>query len=380
MRILMAEHMAYSSLLQVGSHHLARAFAKRGHDVLWIAYPWHVPKNPLRLFYDNELGRSVSLWRQGLRGTGRLKEILPFTFFPWKDWPLLRNERMVEWSLSCTIPSISRLLEREGFLHVDLLWLTYPQFSHIRNLLSYDCLVHRMTDDYEAFAGAPPGLARVERDIQAEADVVITAVSNLAERARRNCENVHVISNAVDFKAVRAAEKVKAPPEYEGLTGPIFLYTGGIYAAWFDVSAIEAISRAFPEGTLMLVGPYDEAGERLASLPNVRLLGRQPYERMPSFWFHSDVGLIPFLDNDIGRTVNPLKLFEYCASGLPTVVSSLDELRALNAPVSYARDAGEWVQGCRSAMTEGSLELVEYARRNSWEQRADRILELIRAS
>jgi glycosyltransferase involved in cell wall biosynthesis len=62
------------------------------------------------------------------------------------------------------------------------------------------------------------------------------------------------------------------------------------------------------------------------SQPNLHFLGRRPYETLPAYCRHFDVGLIPFKVNELTRAVNPIKLREYLAAGLPVVSTPMPEV------------------------------------------------------
>jgi glycosyltransferase involved in cell wall biosynthesis len=64
----------------------------------------------------------------------------------------------------------------------------------------------------------------------------------------------------------------------------------------------------------------------LERLPNVKLLGRKPYESLPSYLKGFDVGIIPFKLNELTRNVNPIKLREYLSAGLPVISTDMPEV------------------------------------------------------
>ena len=95
----------------------------------------------------------------------------------------------------------------------------------------------------------------------------------------------------------------------------------------------------------MFVGSahLDRSILRLESEPNVHFVGVKPYEETLRFIEHFDVALIPHLDNEMTRSMNPLKAFVYCAAGVPVVstpIANLDELADLitvaEGPIEFA--------------------------------------------
>ncbi|MBI3872251.1 MAG: glycosyltransferase [candidate division Zixibacteria bacterium] len=98
----------------------------------------------------------------------------------------------------------------------------------------------------------------------------------------------------------------------------------------FDIDLLAAVFRRRRDWHLVLAGPIDKSLQirALRALPNVHFLPSRPLEEVPALLRQWDVGLIPFKLNDFSRALNPLKLGEYLACGLPVVATDLPELRA----------------------------------------------------
>ena len=56
-------------------------------------------------------------------------------------------------------------------------------------------------------------------------------------------------------------------------------------------------------------------------LHNVRLIPRQPKERMPALWSICDLALVPLRDSPVFATVIPSKIFESMGMGVPILMS-----------------------------------------------------------
>ena len=89
--------------------------------------------------------------------------------------------------------------------------------------------------------------------------------------------------------------------------------------------------------------------ESLAKLPNVKFLGRQPYESLPAFCKGFDVALIPFPITEATLNANPLKAREYLAAGLPVVSTAIPEVEVLGE-CRIGRTFGEFVGQIREAL------------------------------
>jgi glycosyltransferase involved in cell wall biosynthesis len=64
------------------------------------------------------------------------------------------------------------------------------------------------------------------------------------------------------------------------------------------------------------------------------LLGRRDYRDLPAYCARFDAALLPFRINPMTRSINPIKLREYLAAGLPVVSTPLPEVIRWLEPLS----------------------------------------------
>jgi len=212
--------------------------------------------------------------------------------------------------------------------------------------LVYDC-----NDAHAAF----PGMPRWTRDYQLEsfrrADRVIVSARALradAVAARGSDAGVHFIGNGVDLGAFRRALSTLAP----AAPAPAAVRVGylGAVGPWFDFDLMESLARMRPEWRVVIVGPIlpgVEAGVvRLASLPNVTIEPAVAHEDVPRVLAGFTVGTIPFHCTPLTAGVNPNKLYEYRAAGVPAVSTAYSADLEAGPAVALASDAGAFVAAC----------------------------------
>ena len=106
----------------------------------------------------------------------------------------------------------------------------------------------------------------------------------------------------------------------------------------------------------------------------MHFLGRKSYAELPAYCRQFDVGLIPFKLNELTRAVNPIKLREYLAAGLPVISTPLPEVAIYEQMVNLADTPEEFVRRrgrraerpghrppCRSRIVHGSRNLASQA-------------------
>jgi len=168
------------------------------------------------------------------------------------------------------------------------------------------------------------------------------------------------------------------------LTHPIVGYYGAI-ADWFDLELMIQIARLRPNYSFVLLGGvFDTDTSELSRLPNVRLLGQQPYETMPQYLYHFDACLIPFKTNSTTAATDPVKVYEYLSGGKPVVSVALPELEPYRDLLYIADSREDFVTQLDRALTEDDPAMIErrrsFAAENTWQNRYEIIGSALRDS
>jgi glycosyltransferase involved in cell wall biosynthesis len=210
---------------------------------------------------------------------------------------------------------------------------TNPDLPAIFDAIDPEVVVADVVDDNRTwYEPGDPGWDRVEKEYRealARADVVLANCEPVAAAMRAFAPEVHVVPNGLELPDPRAATGPR-PKALAGISGPIVAYVGNL-SARLDLPLIEALARARPAWTFAFVGSahVDRAILALDALPNVRFLGVKPYAEVRDLLRHVDVGLIPHVDNEMTRAMNPLKAFVYASAGLPVVATPVANLADL---------------------------------------------------
>jgi glycosyltransferase involved in cell wall biosynthesis len=95
-----------------------------------------------------------------------------------------------------------------------------------------------------------------------------------------------------------------------------------------------------------------------------------------------DVCIIPLKVNELMRSADPNKLYEYAACGRPIVtMKHSEDLEPLRGMIHLAATHREFIEGIRFALASGANReaLLEFARKRSWQARANEIASLIKS-
>jgi glycosyltransferase involved in cell wall biosynthesis len=183
-----------------------------------------------------------------------------------------------------------------------------------------------------------------------------------------------LLENGVEFDRFAAA--AAPPPEYRDIPEPRAVYAGALDER-FDAGLIHALA-ADPGIRIVLIGPASGAVvNALSDRPNVFLLGPRPYESLPAYLQHAQVGLLPLTAHPANEGRSPMKLFEYGAAGLPVVATATRELSRRALPfVILAKEPGRFVREVGSLVADRTRRAAlartarETSRRYGWTERA----------
>ena len=245
-------------------------------------------------------------------------------------------------------------------------------------------VVYHCVDEYSAFAGVPrEALIRMERDLIRRAHVVLTSSEQLRDERRRLNPHTHFIPHGVDVTHfARALDPgTETPADLRELPRPIVGFFG-VLAEWVDLALIRALAAARPDWSIVLVGKATTDLRPLRGQPNVHLLGHKPYRALPGYCRGFDVGIIPFVRDELTIRANPLKLREYLAAGLPVVSTPLPEVARYDGLVHLADGPAAFIAGIESALRERSEAMgrrrLDAMRAEAWEARVETISAIIR--
>ncbi|HEY7421589.1 MAG TPA: glycosyltransferase [Gaiellaceae bacterium] len=287
----------------------------------------------------------------------------------------------------------ARLLRRLGrrLRQPVVLWIYDPRAAALVGECGEAFAVYDCVDDYAeqtTTAGKRALVAASDRLAAERSRLVFATSRTLYERQRRVNAATHLVPNVGDYEHFSpAADRGVAAPELAALPRPVVGFAGNFVPSKVDVALLQAVAAERPDWTVVLVGPSDPAVAadlaRLAALPNVHQLGPKPYGELPRYVAAFDVALIPYVANDYTRSCFPLKLYEYLAAGKPVVAAGLPELCGMEPDVVVADEPRRFVDAVAQALRDdddaGRSRRLELARRNTWEGRTERLLQLVHA-
>lgn len=176
------------------------------------------------------------------------------------------------------------------------------------------------------------------------ADEVFAAATRSAEVLGEWHSQVHVLPNGVDSPVFGAHA-----PRPTDLPDRIVVGYAGKLAHRIDAPLVRDVASQLKDFLFVFVGPVlDERSIRpLRGPSNILLLGDRHYAELPGYLQHFDVAWIPHRVGEGESGGDPIKLYEYWASGRPVVstrIDGMDQWSDIVALVSNRQDAVEAIE------------------------------------
>jgi glycosyltransferase involved in cell wall biosynthesis len=348
--------------------HLMRALA-RDNRILWVnSIGYRTPS--LNKADVTRAFRKLAALTNRLREAERNIFVLSPLAIPGYGSALIRafNRRLLRWQ-------VVSAMRRLGFRR-PINWVFNPAAAVVAGLLGEEAVVYYCVDEYSAFSGVNAAqLEELERQLLGRADAVIVSADELLKTKVPFNSRTALVRHGVDFDHFRKAldPQTIIPTEITSLPRPIIGFFG-LIADWIDLDLIASVARRWSHGSVVLLGKVTTDVSGLHSLPNVKLLGRQPYADLPAYCKGFDVALNPFRINRLTLNANPLKVREYLAAGLPVVSTAIPEVEALDL-CRIASTADAFLEEIESALREPGPNIArsESMRTESWEAKVTAI-------
>lgn len=203
-------------------------------------------------------------------------------------------------------------------------------------------------DDWRALPAVSNIAARVTAgyDVARAADAVTFGSPQLAARLSADM-GLHgvVIGNGVDVDAFRSPRVTPATVP----TDPFAVYVGTVQER-VDLDLLVATSTVMPT---VVAGPIEAPVRHRLEEDGVVCLGAVPPGQVPGLLSRATVGLVPHVVDALTTSMDPLKVYEYRAAGLPVVATAVAGSDVDG--VDVVTDTTTWTDAVRKAAAHGRI-------------------------
>ena len=193
-------------------------------------------------------------------------------------------------------------------------------------------------------------------------------------------EQIHVVPNGAE--RFHNYPEAPVPEVMKHIQGPGVGYVGTLRDR-IDWTLLHEIVPAMPDVSFVFFGPSSDNpnADSLGTYDNVHVPGVVAYDDLAFHLKAFDVGIVPHLNNQLTERMNPLKVYNYFAAGLPIVSSEVANLEDLGSVLNTATTADEFISAIRSAIankvdtqTDQWLSTMDTI---AWESRGKAILDIM---
>ncbi|MBI5878481.1 MAG: glycosyltransferase [Chloroflexi bacterium] len=350
--------------------HLSRQWAAHGHRVFFVSPDFRPAVNPA---YSRQPGQYAA--RPVLPGVQEIhlagsRELRPL------------QERMTAAECSGLAGSIEALArdfnisEAVCILELPFWW---PLARQLRAERGWK-VIYDLIDRWYGILPQAHAMLSEEAPLVRNADAVVATARLLQSQVAAEARTVQLIPNGAEIEhfSQAAAGRTAIPLDDKS---SVIGYFGNL-APWLDVELLAQTAREHPEWAFVLIGSGTADLSLLRGLPNVRLTGEVPYADLPDYLHSFAVSIIPFRLLPVTASTDPVKFYEYLASGSPVVATALPELAPYRDYVYLAADQPSFARLIAQALADDNsqrrAERRAFAAQHSWQRRYEAFDALIR--
>ena len=299
-----------------------------------------------------------------------------------KGLPLLFNKL----SISVSIKLSSFFL---GFVR-PVLWTYNPITARILDLSQFSLKIYHAVDAVQEQPDMPFTLiSNEEKRLCHQVDHVFVTSPKLKESLEPYSRSIKYDPNVVDFDHFSKAlgyESNDLPADLAKIPEPRIGFIGAISDYKLDIEMIAGLAKSNPQMSFVFIGPTEE-GESLtdlnswSELKNIYSLGPKKYSKLPHYCSGFSCGWLPLRNNKYTESMFPMKFFEYLASGLPVVATSIHSLTEFSSVAFLCQPtADEFSRALHLAISGKGPSLeqrLEAARNNTYTARLRKMLVFI---
>jgi len=377
-KALFASSNFWTSPYKVGTHAIAHALLRMGWQVAFISDPL----SPFHFFKkDLSLSRQrFAIYRRGGLSThqGKLWAYLPMAACIPRNYPFFRSPLVFNNWPQLTFPNLFRTVRQQGFGEVDLLYLDNPTQSFWINKVKHKKSLLRIVDNYSARQKYTQCNLAAEKKLVEEVDLVIYSAAKLKSYITKfQIKSTRFFPNGVDFDHFNQPRK-NSPAEYANIPHPRIVYVGETEAR-FDYDLVKTAALRLPDYSFIIIGNDTLLKKIFRKTANVYLLGTKLYEDLPSYLQFADAGIIPYnlkKHKTLIDSVNPLKLHQYFAAGLPVVAARGSEIESMETPAHLYRSEDQFVRSLQEITQQKVVpeDLFDYAKGLDWQPRVEALM------
>lgn len=264
-------------------------------------------------------------------------------------WFTRRHDRWLNRRLLST--KLRHVMEEAGgpFIAVT----TLPITSVLIDVLPVERWVYYCVDDFSEWPGLDHRPLEMMERVVAQRSETVIAVSETLQRRLANwgCHS-HLLTHGADLDHWRPTERPAPSAALAPFERPLVLFWG-LVDGRLDAEFIAATAAGMKQGTIVLVGPEQAPPPGLLELPRVARVPAVGYDELPGLAAEAAALIMPYIDAQVTRAMQPLKLKEYLATGKPAIVRDLPAVQEWRDALDVASSAKDFAAAVLQRLSNG---------------------------
>jgi glycosyltransferase involved in cell wall biosynthesis len=358
-------------------------------------------ENPLTLkdvfinIHKKEITKRLLALFLGINNTTNIKDnliaVIPLSVFPinWMPKGKLYN-LFTKFNNILFAKSIQKIIKKEKLKDYIIYNSFNPFYTFTSKSNPAKLSIYQSVDDISQSDYIKKHGTYLEKKYAQSSDLVFVTSSHLKRKLTEYNKNTHLVANAANIKMFNKTLKqdeneVNLEASFEKYK-VIIGYVGNICHR-INYQLLLKIVEEYPEYLLLMVGPINARNpeiQRLKKYNNTCFTGsKKPTELIP-YLKKMDCAIIPFLKNELTKSIYPLKINEYLAAGLPVITTNFSEdIKSFKDVIYLCDNEEDFIIQIQKSIKENSLDMtkkrIEFVSSNNWTNRTLQILDIIKS-
>ncbi len=268
-------------------------------------------------------------------------------------------------------------------------WFAHPLHLNYLNMAGENLSIYECHDDHSLLGIKNRDISVLvkEEKLARSVNLIFATSQSLTERLLGFNSNTYYFPNACDYEMFHKAQNPNTPiPEkLKPFPRPIIGFMGNLFK-WYNYDLLEKVISLKKEWSFVFIGEIHSNARKfcqnLWKYPNAQHLGWQDFNKLPSFLKGFDVAIMPYTVDELTHTVNPDKMWQYMAAGVPIVATPTREIMRFKDIIEIGNDVPSFILAIEKALKKKDdhrfiKEMTQIAQNESLKARTKFVFDLI---
>lgn len=267
----------------------------------------------------------------------------------------------------------------------EIVWHSSPEIYNSYRFKSNYKLIYDCMDDIQEFDNTQrrkKDLLQFENNLIEDSDLIFCSSEKIRDILikRTNKNKFFVINNAFNFSEIKYKFKNNLSA-IENTTYNIGYF--GTISTWFDFDTILLIVENYPKINIFLVGPIENLNINFPIHRNIKYIGQVKHEKLSILSQEIDAFIMPFKNNDLVKSVDPVKLYEYIYFNRPIISIKYDGLEKFSKFVDFYESENDILPIIHEMINRkftnkySAIERKNFLSLNTWDARVGEIMSIL---